>query len=104
MKGFPARLPAALHDRLRDAAHERHTSMNAVLVAALERELGPPGYAAEQAPAWALGIVAEEIRQGERLLMDTMLATGEDITDVPLWRLRRRQFLSLLADQAARRW
>ena len=53
-------------------------------------------------PTWVLDIVTAEIRAGEQALMDFMLARGEDITDTALWKHRRSQFLSLLADQARR--
>ena len=56
-----------------------------------------------QTPAWVLDIVTDEIRAGEQKLIDMMLSRDEDITDTALWRHRRSQFLSLLAEMASKR-
>lgn len=39
MKSFPARFPAPLHEQLRQAAHDRHLSMNQIVISAVEKEL-----------------------------------------------------------------
>ena len=54
-------------------------------------------------PAWVLDIVTAQIRAGEQRLIDYMLSIDEDVSDTPLWKHRRSQFMSLLADRAAER-
>jgi hypothetical protein len=56
-----------------------------------------------QTPAWVLDIVETQMWAGEQKVIDHMLACGEDVSDVTLWRHRRSQFFSLLAEKAEQR-
>ena len=51
-------------------------------------------------PAWVTRIVRDEIRHGEQMLIDAMLASGEDPTDNALWAQRKSRFLQLLIQYA----
>ena len=54
-------------------------------------------------PAWLPGIADRAVHSGQSDLMQRMLDAGEDITDTELWKHRREQFMTLLADRAAER-
>lgn len=57
-----------------------------------------------QTPAFVLDAVESALRHGEGALIEAMLGpAGEDVSNDGLWRHRRSQFLSLLADRASAR-
>ena len=49
------------------------------------------------APAWVLDVAEDVMRYRLSRLSDEMLARDEDITNTPLWQLRRQQLDALLA-------